>query len=53
MKNESNNQAYVSMMAESLRKKVRILEDIYSLTQQQESLLKSDEMDVGKVQLLI
>lgn len=48
MKNELNNQAYVSMMAESLRKKVRILEELYALTQQQESLLKSDGMDVDE-----
>ncbi len=44
----TDDRAYVDMMVESLQKKKKVLESLYDLTREQESLLKSEEMDVDR-----
>lgn len=44
----SENQTYVSMMADSLQKKKGILFSIYDMTKEQADLLTSEDMDVDR-----
>ena len=44
----SENQTYVSMMADSLQKKKGILSSIYDMTKEQADLLTSEDMDVDR-----
>ncbi len=45
---KSVDHTYADMMVESLRKKKSILFQLYSNTEEQEELLKSDDMDVDR-----
>lgn len=49
----TENQTYISMMEDSLRKKKSILTSLYDQTKEQEMLLSADEMDVDRFEKLL
>lgn len=53
MEKKLENSVYVSMMADSLKKKEDILEFLYRKTEEQETILKSEEPDLAQFQQTI
>ena len=53
MEKKSENSVYVSMMADSLKKKEDILELLYEKTVEQETILKAEEPDIEQFQQTI
>ena len=53
MEKKYENSVYVSMMADSLKKKEEILEFLYDRTAEQEEILKSDDPDLDRFQQTI
>lgn len=53
MDKERQNSVYVSMMADTLRRKETILTALYSMTQEQERMLKEDELDIEQFHQLL
>lgn len=53
MDKERQNSVYVSMMADTLKRKETILTALYSMTQEQERMLKGDELDVEQFHQLL
>ncbi|MCH5252744.1 MAG: hypothetical protein J1F22_07200 [Lachnospiraceae bacterium] len=53
MEKKLENSVYVTMMADSLKRKEKILTFIYEKTREQETLLKDEELDVDAFQKLV
>lgn len=53
MDREPQNRVYVSMMIDALKRKESILTALYEQTQEQEILLKGDEMDEDRFQQIL
>ena len=50
MEKKRQNAVYVTMMADSLKRKERVLKSLCKLTEEQEALLREDELDQARFQ---